>query len=34
MKEIEPDFFRNHYKEKIFENGIECRDMIKLNLLL
>lgn len=27
---IDPDFFRKNYPEPIFENGIECRDMIRL----
>ena len=27
---IDPDFFRRNYPEAIFENGIECRDMIRL----
>jgi len=27
---IDFDFFRNNYSEKIYENGIECRDMIRL----
>ena len=29
---IDFDFFRRNYKEKIYENGIECRDMIRLRL--
>ena len=29
---IKPDFYRKHYTEKIFENGIECRDMIRLKM--
>lgn len=24
------DFFVRHYSEKIFENGIQCRDMVRL----
>lgn len=28
---IRPDFFTQRYKEKIIENGIECRDMIVLS---
>ncbi len=28
---IEGDFFIKHYPEKIFENGIQCRDMIRLS---
>lgn len=27
---IDSDFFRRNYSEPIFENGIECRDLIKL----
>ncbi len=27
---IDPDFFRRNYREPIFENGIECRDMVRL----
>jgi len=29
---VELDHFRKHYKEKIFENGIECRDMIRMRI--
>ncbi|MFJ5623943.1 GNAT family N-acetyltransferase [Peribacillus loiseleuriae] len=29
---IDRDFFIKHYKEEIFENGIQCRDMIRLSL--
>lgn len=29
---VEKDFFTKYYEEKIVENGIECRDMIRLNL--
>lgn len=28
---IDKDFFIRHYQEKIFENGIQCRDMIRLS---
>lgn len=28
---IDRDFFTRHYKEDIFENGIWCRDMIRLS---
>ncbi|WP_125154293.1 GNAT family N-acetyltransferase [Clostridium rectalis] len=31
---IERDFFKTHYKNKIIENGIECVDMIRLNMYL
>jgi len=29
---VEPDYFRKNHEEKIFENGIECRDMIRMRL--
>ncbi len=29
---VEFDYFRNRYKEKIIENGIECRDMIRMKM--
>ncbi|WP_010676780.1 GNAT family N-acetyltransferase [Bacillus timonensis] len=28
---IDRDFFIRHYQEEIFENGIQCRDMIRLS---
>lgn len=28
---IDKDFFIRHYPEEIFENGIQCRDMIRLS---
>ncbi|MFJ8257107.1 GNAT family N-acetyltransferase [Peribacillus asahii] len=28
---VDMDFFIKHYPEKIFENGIQCRDMIRLS---
>ncbi|WP_347860808.1 GNAT family N-acetyltransferase [Salimicrobium sp. PL1-032A] len=31
---IDRDFFTVHYKEEIWENGIRCRDMIRLTLEL
>jgi ribosomal protein S18 acetylase RimI-like enzyme len=31
---VEPDYFRKNHAEKIFEHGIECRDMIRLRLEL
>ncbi|WP_088838805.1 N-acetyltransferase [Listeria sp. ILCC792] len=34
MTHIEKDYFTKHYPEPIFENGIECRDMIRLSLNL
>jgi ribosomal protein S18 acetylase RimI-like enzyme len=29
---VEFDYFRKNHKEKIFENGIECRDMIRMKM--
>jgi hypothetical protein len=29
---VDADFFRRHYPERIYENGIECRDMIRLKM--
>ncbi|WP_019639272.1 GNAT family N-acetyltransferase [Paenibacillus fonticola] len=29
---VDQDFFSHHYREEIFENGIRCRDMIRLRL--
>ena len=31
---VEPDYFRKNHTEKIFENGIECRDMIRMRMEL
>ncbi|WPK11775.1 GNAT family N-acetyltransferase [Lysinibacillus louembei] len=31
---VDRDFFLQHYDEPIFENGIQCIDMIRLELLL
>ncbi|MEK4029112.1 MULTISPECIES: GNAT family N-acetyltransferase [Bacillaceae] len=28
---VDKDFFIRHYSEEIFENGIQCRDMIRLS---
>ena len=28
---VDPDFFTKHYPQDIFENGIHCRDMIRLS---
>ncbi|MDQ0218783.1 GNAT family N-acetyltransferase [Peribacillus cavernae] len=28
---VDTDFFKRHYNEEIFENGIQCRDMIRLS---
>lgn len=30
INRIEKDFFLQHYEEEIYENGIQCIDMIKL----
>ena len=29
---VEFDYFRKNHEEKIFENGIECRDMIRMKM--
>lgn len=29
---IDRDFFTRHYPEPLFENGIQCRDMLRLSL--
>ena len=29
---IDADYFRRNYEERIYENGIECRDMIRLKM--
>jgi ribosomal protein S18 acetylase RimI-like enzyme len=29
---VDLDFFIRHYREEIYENGIQCRDMIRLSL--
>lgn len=29
---VEFDYFRKNHAEKIFENGIECRDMIRMRM--
>jgi ribosomal protein S18 acetylase RimI-like enzyme len=29
---VELDYFRKNHEEKIFENGIECRDMIRMRM--
>jgi ribosomal protein S18 acetylase RimI-like enzyme len=31
---VEFDYFRKNHSEKIYENGIECRDMIRLKMEL
>jgi ribosomal protein S18 acetylase RimI-like enzyme len=32
ITEIDPDFFIRNYEDEIFEDGIQCRDMIRLRL--
>lgn len=32
ITKIDFDFFRDNYDEPIFENGIECRDMLRLTM--
>lgn len=34
ITEVDKDFFMKHYDEKIVENGIVCRDMIRLAMEL
>ena len=34
ISSIKKDYFVNHYKEPIIENGIPCRDLIELSLEL
>ena len=29
---VELDYFTKNHEEKIFENGIECRDMIRMRM--
>lgn len=31
MKSIDRDFFVRHYDKPIFENGLQCRDMVRLD---
>ncbi len=31
MKSVDRDFFTRHYEEPIFENGLQCRDMVRLD---
>ncbi|MCY8513653.1 GNAT family N-acetyltransferase [Bacillus atrophaeus] len=31
LRAIDHDFFVKHYEEVIFENGIQCRDMVRLS---
>lgn len=32
ISSVDFDFFRKHYPEPIFENGIECRHMVRLSM--
>ena len=32
ITDVDFDFFVKHYSEEIFENGIQCRDMVRLSL--
>lgn len=32
LKEIIHDYFVDNYDETIFENGIQCRDMVRLEI--
>ncbi|MFS0562238.1 GNAT family N-acetyltransferase [Terribacillus sp. 179-K 1B1 HS] len=34
MTEIDQDYFLRHYEEPIYENGIQCRDMIRFSCKL
>ena len=34
MVRVDRDFFTKNYSESIYENGIQCRDMIRLSLEL
>ncbi|WP_342559492.1 GNAT family N-acetyltransferase [Metasolibacillus sp. FSL K6-0083] len=34
LKEIIHDYFIDNYDEPIFENGIQCRDMVRLQISL
>lgn len=34
LTSIDSDFFLKHYDEPIFENGIQCMDMVRLSLTL
>ncbi len=34
MIAIDRDFFLRHYEEPIFENGIQCRDMVRFRYIL
>ena len=34
IESIEKDYFVRHYPEPIYENEIECRDMVRLRMEL
>lgn len=34
IESIEKDYFVRHYPDPIYENGIECRDMVRLRMEL
>lgn len=34
ISDVVKDFFVNQYEERIFENGIHCRDMIRLEIIV
>lgn len=34
MVGIDKDYFTHHYNEPIFENGLPCRDMVRLQLYI
>lgn len=34
MKSIDIDYFVKYYEEHIFENGIQCKDMVRLEMEL
>ncbi|MGE6630099.1 GNAT family N-acetyltransferase [Bacillus sp. NPDC077027] len=34
LTSIDHDFFLKHYDEPIYENGIQCMDMVRLSLVL
>ncbi|WLR42063.1 GNAT family N-acetyltransferase [Bacillus carboniphilus] len=34
IKSVDSDFFVKHYPQVIYENGIQCRDMVRLSIEL
>jgi ribosomal protein S18 acetylase RimI-like enzyme len=32
ITDVDMDFFTKHYDEEIYENGIQCRDMIRMKM--